>query len=44
MIGKLVCYFRGHQRGKAVHKDEKHVTLKCPRCNATWKRSIRKPS
>ena len=39
-FGSIVCRFAGHQRGKRIA--EQHdakwvkVTLKCPRCGATW--------
>lgn len=34
MIARLVCWLKGHKRGKRV--SETHVA--CPRCNTPWER------
>ena len=46
---KLVCYFKGHKRGRRVSTVEGHepetehefVTFACPRCGAQWTRVVK---
>lgn len=39
LLGKLLCKFYGHRRGKRIS----NVTVKCPRCGAERDRLARKP-
>ena len=32
LIGRLICLYSGHRRGKLVHADESHNYCACPRC------------
>lgn len=34
MIAKLICFFKGHKRGKRVSI----IGIRCPRCGAEWVR------
>lgn len=40
IIGKLICYFRGHRRGKRISSGyKKYAKFQCTRCSATWERN-----
>jgi len=45
MIGKLICYFKGHKRGQRVNQeapfDNSVYRFQCPRCKAIWTRKVR---
>ena len=52
MIGKLICYFKGHKRGREVGRhviglgaggigSRWTITYQCPRCKAQWTRKKR---
>lgn len=50
MIAKLICYFRGHKRGKRVALENVRnpvavnaptVVYECPRCTAQWARKAK---
>lgn len=49
MISKLICWFKGHKRGKRVGEATDIVTgmrngmhnFYCPRCNARWVRKVK---
>ena len=45
-IGSIICFFRGHRRGKRVGLATDIVTGKinfyCPRCGKRWTRKARK--
>lgn len=32
LIGRLICWKKGHRRGKEVSKDQTHKRFECPRC------------
>ena len=43
LIGRLVCYFKGHKRGKRLTSNSSlnrldHHIYRCPRCGAQWTR------
>lgn len=40
MIAKLICYFRGHLRGKRdrAQSNQEKIVYRCPRCGGTWTR------
>lgn len=48
MIAKLICYFKGHRRGRVTslvrEQGGDKVIAKmfiCPRCDATWTRKAK---
>lgn len=47
MIAKIICYFKGHRRGKlflkgtAARPAVEWNTYECPRCKATWTRKAK---
>lgn len=41
MLSKLICLFKGHQRGKLVERVGEVNTYRCPRCTATWSRKVK---
>lgn len=46
MLNRIICYFKGHLRGKRVetvtHSDlSVEATMQCPRCKATWTRTTK---
>lgn len=40
MLNKLICFFKGHKRGKRINAEivgsESYVCYQCPRCKAKW--------
>jgi predicted RNA-binding Zn-ribbon protein involved in translation (DUF1610 family) len=32
VIRRIICYFKGHLRGRLVSKDQTHKRFACPRC------------
>lgn len=38
MIGRFICWLRGHKRGKRINYAQGMITFQCPRCKATWTR------
>lgn len=48
MIARLICWWKGHKRGKRVvytvggPESDGEREYECPRCGATWIRKIRK--
>ena len=32
LIGRIICRWKGHLRGRLVSKDQTHKRFKCPRC------------
>ncbi|HEX8106738.1 MAG TPA: hypothetical protein VF516_03370 [Kofleriaceae bacterium] len=46
MIGRLICLFKGHKRGKRVSEATSNggamfADFRCPRCKATWTRKAK---
>lgn len=46
MISKVICFFKGHKRGKRVGVVGLSSTtplnhFQCPQCNATWTRKAK---
>ena len=46
LLGKTMCHFFGHRRGRRVNPGLSTLTnvlYRCPRCGAQWDRKQRKP-
>ena len=46
MIGKLICFFKGHKRGRRIGTvtnptGPDFIDYQCPRCLATWTRKVK---
>lgn len=45
MISRLICWFKGHKRGKRVafagDTADMGKRFQCPRCKATWFRKVK---
>lgn len=46
MIAKIICFFKGHRRGKfhsPIREGERVVgrMMICPRCDTTWIRKVK---
>jgi hypothetical protein len=45
LLGKLLCNFFGHRRGKRMHDDYQNrpgfLFYECPRCGAQWTRKVK---
>jgi hypothetical protein len=46
LIGRIVCLFKGHRRGKFAHQGividgARLRTYRCERCGAEWRRKIK---
>ena len=41
MIARIVCYFRGHLRGKFVRQDGNQRVTACPRCGKETARTVK---
>lgn len=48
MIARLICFFKGHKRGKRLTASMATTTstspvntYECPRCRATWTRKAK---
>jgi predicted Zn-ribbon and HTH transcriptional regulator len=44
MLNKLICWLKGHKRGKncGVLPDDPLLNyFQCPRCKATWTRKVK---
>ncbi len=45
LINKLLCWWKGHRRGRRIGKSAAAADFsefRCPRCKATWTRKDRK--
>lgn len=43
MIGKLICFFKGHKRGKLVSQVGDLRTFHCPRCGHETRYKVKQP-
>jgi hypothetical protein len=48
MIGKIICWWKGHKRGKRIKRvgigadgNTDTAVFQCPRCSATWTRKAK---
>lgn len=41
ILGRIICWAKGHRRGHYFSDTPTHKVYRCPRCHATWTRKAK---